>query len=150
MPTEVTSRPQSNQPCPIGASVGGLGPCRRPLVVVAPDTGCAVIVVERLDRSHDSLLEDLLASHTAMPVVEARHDAAIEPNHVYVIAPGTILTVASGLLHVGQPDAVHSGHLPIDGLFRSLAAGTPRTHPRSPCRVPTATGSRCSTPTVAG
>jgi two-component system CheB/CheR fusion protein len=126
MPTEVNSRPKLTPPCPIvaiGASAGGLDACRRLLDVVAPDSGCAFIIVQHLDRSHDSLLADLLASHTAMPVVEARHDAAIEPNHVYVIAPGTALTVASGRLHVGQPDAAHGAHLPIDELFRSLAAG---------------------------
>lgn len=112
--------------CPIvaiGASAGGLDACRRLLDSIAVNTGCAFIIVQHLDPSHDSLLVELLSSHTAMPINEASHGAEIEPNHVYVIAPGTALTVAGGRLCVGQPEAAHGARMPFDGLLRSLAAG---------------------------
>ena len=76
-------------PCPvvaIGASAGGLDACRRLLDGIAADTGHAFLIVQHLDPSHDSLLVELLASHTAMAVVEATDGAIIAPNHVYVIA----------------------------------------------------------------
>ncbi|QYE33441.1 MULTISPECIES: chemotaxis protein CheB [Sphingosinicellaceae] len=121
-----SSRKSSNALCPIvaiGASAGGLEACRLLLDVLAPDTGCAFIIVQHLDPLHDSLLVELLARHTAMPVDEARHDTSIEPNHVYVIAPGTTLTVANGHLHTGPPETAKGIRQLIDDLLRSLAFG---------------------------
>jgi two-component system CheB/CheR fusion protein len=120
-----SSRLKSAATCPIvaiGASAGGLEACRLLLDAVAPDTGYAFIIVQHLDPSHDSLLVELLASHTAMRVDEARHDMPIEPNHVYVIAPGTALTVANGRLHVGPPETAKGVRLLIDDFLHSLAA----------------------------
>ena len=105
----------------IGTSAGGLDACRRLLDGLAADTGCAFLVVKHLDPSHDSLLVERLASHTAMRVVEADSDTVIEANHVYVISPGTALTVAGDRLVVSQPEAPHGARLPFDGLLRSLA-----------------------------
>jgi two-component system CheB/CheR fusion protein len=125
MSTE-NSRKSSATVCPIvviGASAGGLEACRLLLDCVRPDSGRAFIIVQHLDPSHDSLLVELLASHTAMRVAEARHDTSIEPNHVYVIAPGTTLTVANGHLHTGPPETAKGIRLLIDDLLRSLAAG---------------------------
>jgi len=112
-------------PCPlvaIGASAGGLEACRRLLDGLAADTGRAFVIVQHLDPTHDSLLVELLASHTAMPVAQAANDTIIVPNRVYVIAPGTALTIVGDRLVVGQPEAPHGARLPIDGLLRSLAA----------------------------
>lgn len=112
-------------PCPlvaIGASAGGLEACRRLLDGLAADTGCAFVIIQHLDPTHDSLLAELLASHTAMPVAQAVNDTIIVPNHIYIIAPGTALTIVGNRLVVGQPEAPHGARLPIDGLLRSLAA----------------------------
>ena len=112
-------------PCPlvaIGASAGGLEACRRLLDGLAADTGRAFVIVQHLDPTHDSLLVELLASHTAMSIAEAANDIIIVPNHIYVISPDTALTIVGDRLVVGQPEAPHGARLPIDGLLRSLAA----------------------------
>ena len=45
----------------------------------------------------------------------------VEPDHLYVIPPGTYLSVADGALHLSQPQARHGARLPFDFLLHSLA-----------------------------
>ncbi len=47
----------------------------------------AFVLVQHLDPSHESVLTELLAKGSHVPVSEVRGDTAIEPDHVYV-APG--------------------------------------------------------------
>ena len=67
----------------IGASAGGLDACRKLLDALPPTTGMAFIIVQHLDPSHDSMLVDLLAGHTSMPVLLATDGMAIERERVY-------------------------------------------------------------------
>ena len=57
------------------------------------DNGMAFIIVQHLDPSHDSMMVDLLAGNTTMPVVQATDGMAIERERVYVIPPGVYLSV---------------------------------------------------------
>jgi two-component system CheB/CheR fusion protein len=127
-PEEPSQRFQSGFPIvAVGASAGGLEACQRLFDAVGADTGMTFIVVLHLDPNHDSLMANLLSSHTAMPVVEAVASRRLEPDHVYVIAPGTYLTVAANGLVVAKPVTRHA-RLPFDVLLRSLAeAHGPRT-----------------------
>ena len=45
----------------------------------------------------------------------------VEPDHLYVIPPGTYLSVQHGALHLSQPQARHGARLPFDFLLHSLA-----------------------------
>src|SRR5512147_1028829 len=73
----------------IGASAGGLDACRRFLRDLPPRTGMAFILVQHLDPSHESMMADLLSSHTAMTVRQAADGMPIERNHLYLIPTGT-------------------------------------------------------------
>jgi two-component system CheB/CheR fusion protein len=105
----------------IGASAGGLEACSRLLDVLPSDTGMAFILIQHLDPAQDSLMAELLAKHTSMVVLEAVDGAAVAPNHVYVIPPGTYLSVEKGVLHLSKPLARHGARLPFDFLLHSLA-----------------------------
>jgi two-component system CheB/CheR fusion protein len=85
-------------------------------------TGMAFILVQHLDPTHASMMVDLLADHTPMTVVQATNGMPIEREHLYVIPPGTYLSVADGVLHLSQPQARHGARLPFDFLLHSLAA----------------------------
>ena len=50
-----------------------------------PDTGMAFVLIQHLDPIHKSLLVNLLAPHTAMPVQEAADGMQLAPNTVFVI-----------------------------------------------------------------
>src|ERR1700690_3972110 len=106
----------------IGASAGGLEACRKLLDALPADNGMAFILVQHLDPSHDSMMVDLLAGNTAMPVLQASDGMAIERERVYVIPPGVYLSVDDkGALRLSRPQARHGMRLPFDFLLNSLA-----------------------------
>ena len=51
----------------------------------------AFILIQHLDPTHESMMVDLLAGHTSMTVRQATDGMPIEPDHLYVIPPGTYL-----------------------------------------------------------
>ena len=106
----------------IGASAGGLEACRKLLDALPGNSGLAFILVQHLDPNHDSLLVNLLATHTRMPVSQARNGLLIERDHLYIIPPGNYLSIDNGALRLSQPQARHGARLPFDFLLHSLAA----------------------------
>ena len=85
------------------------------------DTGMAFILVQHLDPTHVSMMVDLLAQHSLIPVSEASNGVIVEPNHIYVIPPGHYLAFKGGALHTSQPETGMSIRLPFDYLLQSLA-----------------------------
>ena len=106
----------------IGASAGGLDACRKLLAALPADNGMAFILVQHLDPTHESMMVDLLSSHTSMLVLQATEGMPIERDHLYTIPPGAYLSVVDGLLHLSEPKARHGARLPFDFLLHSLAA----------------------------
>ena len=122
----------------IGASAGGLDACRKLLDALPGVNGMAFIIVQHLDPSHDSMMVDLLAGHTAMPVLLAADGMPIECDRVYVIPPGVYLSVDDkGALRISKPQARHGARLPFDFLLNSLAR---EFGPRAVCVVLSGTG----------
>jgi two-component system CheB/CheR fusion protein len=105
----------------IGASAGGLDACRKLVGALPASSGMAFILVQHLDPTHESMMVDLLASHTSMTVRQATDDLPIEREHLYVIPPGFYLSVGNGALHLSQPQARHGARMPFDFLLNSLA-----------------------------
>ncbi len=106
----------------IGASAGGLEACTKFVSALPPVTGMAFILIQHLDPTHESMMVDLLAGHTAMTVLQATDGMPIKPEHLYVIPPGTYLSVGDGVLRLSAPRARHGARLPFDFLLHSLAA----------------------------
>ncbi len=105
----------------IGASAGGLDALERLFDALPSDTGACFIVIQHLSPDHKSMMDNLLARHTRMPVLVATHRTPLAPNHVFLIPPAMHMTVADGRLHlVRKPPTGLS--LPIDVFFRSAAA----------------------------
>ena len=105
----------------IGASAGGLEACKKLVTALPAETGMAFILVQHLDPTHESMMVDLLASHTPMTVLQASNGMPIAREHLYIIPPGTYLSVAGGILHLSAPQARHGARLPFDFLLHSLA-----------------------------
>ena len=112
-------RPGATLVVGLGASAGGLEPLQEFLQHVPVASGLVFVVIQHLEPHHPSMLAELLARHTAMPVVEASDGLAPEPDHVYVIPPGTLLTIDKSVLHVLASESPSSSL--IDAFFRSLA-----------------------------
>jgi len=105
----------------VGASAGGLDACKKLLDAMPADNGMAMILVQHLDPTHESMMVDLLAGHTTMTVQQAADGILIEPDNVYVIPPATYLSVADGAIRIVQPQARHGARLPFDFLLHALA-----------------------------
>ncbi len=105
----------------IGASAGGLEACTKLLEHLPPDTGMAFVLVQHLAPAKDSILAELLAKATSMPVREVQDGMTVEPDHVYVIPPNTALAVFHGKLRLLPRAEAHTQHMPVDSFFRSLA-----------------------------
>lgn len=105
----------------IGASAGGLEAVAELLGALPAATGMAYIVVQHLDPKHESLLPEILAKKTAMPVSAARSGQIVQPDHVYVIPPDVTLGVHDGRIRLQPRADTHEPPLPVDVLFKSLA-----------------------------
>lgn len=106
----------------LGASAGGLESLRGFFDAVQPGGSFAYVVVQHLSPNHRSMMAELLGRHTELPVVQAEDGVVVEADHVYLAPPGRELALAGRRLVVSRPPEGVRVHLPIDTLFRSLAA----------------------------
>src|SRR6266487_791934 len=103
----------------VGASAGGLEVFKSLLGDLPGDTGLGIVFVQHLDPTHHSILAEILARATVMPVSEAADGMPVEADHVYVIPANVDMTIAAGALKL-TPRAP-GPHMPIDCFLRSLA-----------------------------
>jgi two-component system, chemotaxis family, CheB/CheR fusion protein len=105
----------------IGASAGGIEATTAVVRHLSPDTGMAFIVVQHLDPKHHSILSELLAKETSMPVNEVADKMKVEPNHIYVIPPDATMSISDHVLRLTPREESRVGRMPIDYFMRSLA-----------------------------
>lgn len=106
----------------VGASAGGLEAFRALLPALPTDTGLAFVLVQHLAPNQESLLTELLAPCTTMPVASASQDTLLRPDTIYIIQPDTAIAIRDGRLVITAPHVERGIRLPVDHLFRSLAA----------------------------
>lgn len=76
----------------IGASAGGFAAIQELLKVLPDDLGMSFVLVQHLSPVYHSNLADLLSSATRMPVLTIEDNMMIQPDTVYVIPPGQLLS----------------------------------------------------------
>jgi two-component system, chemotaxis family, CheB/CheR fusion protein len=106
----------------IAASAGGLEAFTELLKHLPTDTGMAFVLIQHLDPNHKSLLTEILARTTQMPVSEVTDGMEVEPNHVYIIPPNTKMILSQGVLQLTPREKTYGKYLPADTFFVSLAA----------------------------
>jgi len=124
-PAEAVESRKSSLPFPVvglGASAGGLAAALRFFEHLPADSGMAFVVVFHLSPEHESNAAEILQRATRMPVMQVVETVAIEPNHVYVIAPARQLTMDDGHLRVSPLQRTTTGQpVAVDRFFRTLA-----------------------------
>jgi two-component system CheB/CheR fusion protein len=103
----------------IGASAGGLDPIRKLLEDLPIDTGMSFVVIQHLASGQESMLPEILSRSTEMKVLQVTDGLKVEQNQVYVITPGTTMTLKNGLLKL-VPKGV--ALKPINDFMISLAS----------------------------
>jgi chemotaxis response regulator CheB len=114
--------PPEKAVCPIvgmGASAGGLEAFEHFFTHMPSDSGLAFVLILHLDPSAKSLLVELLARNTKMPVCRAEQGMKVEPDHVYITPPGAALTIQRGVLQVVTQKEPRRPPLPVDTFLRS-------------------------------
>ncbi|MFB8790051.1 MAG: chemotaxis protein CheB [Potamolinea sp.] len=106
----------------VAASAGGLEAFTQLLSHLPNDTGMAFVLIQHLSPDHESLLTEILARATALPVREVHNGMTVEPNQVYVIPPNTKMILSQGVLQLSPREKVFGKYMPGDAFFTSLAA----------------------------
>ena len=103
----------------VASSAGDLEAVCELLSALPAECAATFIIVQHVDSGREKSLLETLARRTILPVVHARDGARVEPEHVYVIAANTTLTMDGGRIRVTpNPKGLHH---PGDVLFSSLA-----------------------------
>ncbi len=108
----------------IGASAGGLEALQAFFAALPPDTGIPYVVIQHLSPDYKSMLCEILSKNTDMPVTQVENGMELQPNRVYVIAPGQTMKLTSSRRLRLTPQDKTRLNLPIDVFFRSFAEET--------------------------
>jgi two-component system CheB/CheR fusion protein len=105
----------------IGASAGGLEAFTQLLKHLPIDTGMGFVLIQHLAPNTKSLLTEILARTTQMPVAEVKDGMSVAPNHIYIIPPNKKMVISQGVLKLTPRENTDGKHMPIDSFFVSLA-----------------------------
>lgn len=106
----------------IGASAGGLEALEQLFQMVPRKTGAAYIVVQHLSPDFKSMMNELLARHTEIPISVAEEGMEVVADHIYLIPARKEMTIVGRALHLRDKDVSAGLSLPVDIFLTSLAA----------------------------
>ena len=104
----------------VGASAGGLEALEEMFQSMPDDLGVAFVIVQHLSPDFKSLMDELLARRTSMPIYRIENGMSLEANAVYLLPPRKELIVSGGRFLLTDKDPAELS-LPIDHFLRSLA-----------------------------
>ncbi|MCP1675572.1 two-component system CheB/CheR fusion protein [Natronocella acetinitrilica] len=105
----------------IGASAGGLEALRSLVNALRPDEHLAFVVAQHLSPTHQSMLVQLLARETTLPVIQVEDGMLPQPSTIHITPANSNIVVDDGLLRLSQPEERPVPKPSVDAFFRSLA-----------------------------
>ena len=90
------------------SSAGGIEATSSVLRGLPTDLPAAILVLQHVRPTHESLLPEILQTHTSLPVVTARDEAPLEPGRVHVAPSGFHTLIAPD----GRCSLIVSGDYP--------------------------------------
>jgi two-component system chemotaxis response regulator CheB len=106
----------------IGASAGGFQALTLILGRLPVDFSASIAIVQHRRADESSLLRELLAQRTRLPVIEPFHGDPLRPGHVYIAPPDYHLLVEPGSVALSVDPPINCSRPSIDALFDSAAA----------------------------
>lgn len=110
----------------VGASAGGLEALQILFGNLPCNLGAAFVVVQHLSPDFKSLMSELLAKYTDMPVHQAEEGENLIANNVYLIPAGKMMRIAENRIYLSDIPPGNRVNLPINELFRTLAEDAKR------------------------
>ncbi|MCR9152499.1 MAG: PAS domain-containing protein [Bacteroidetes bacterium] len=104
----------------IGASAGGLDAIQKLFARMPIDTGLSFVIIQHLAPDFESLMPDLLARHTKIPIVKAGDKQLIKPNTIYLNDGKKNLHIKGDRLFSMAKGPKGYLNLPIDIFFQTL------------------------------
>lgn len=106
----------------IGGSAGAHAALRTVLAGLPADLPAAVLVVTHLSPAHRSILAEVLAKESALPVAPAADGLPARPGHVYVAVPNRHLLIGpDDVLRLSSGPRENRTRPAVNALFRSAA-----------------------------
>lgn len=105
----------------IGASAGGVTALKLLVPKLPKKKSFAYVVALHMDPAQPSLLVEILAKESTMPVKMIEEGEKLRPETIYVVPPNRDCTVGGGKLHLVDLPAKLAPRHSIDVLFASLA-----------------------------
>ncbi|QCX01287.1 PAS domain S-box protein [Aggregatimonas sangjinii] len=105
----------------IGASAGGLEALKEFFNNVPPDCLHSFVIIQHLSPDYKSLMAELLARNTTLPIYEIKNGMPVEHGCIYLIPPKKNMTLIGNKLMLTNKPKGNDLNLPIDIFFRSLA-----------------------------
>ena len=124
----------------VGASAGGLQALEEFFSAVAANDEAAYVVAQHLAPSHPSLLVDLLARSSPLPVAQAQDGVNLRGGVIFVAPPDSDVFVEGDVMRVVEPPERFGSSPSIDRLFESLASNWGIDRLPSSCRELDRTG----------
>ena len=106
----------------IGASAGGVEALPRILGQLGPEFPASIIVVQHLSSDAQTVLAEIFARQTRLPVQWIEQGAKLQPGHVYVAPPNLHSLIIDSHLQLTAGARENHSRPSIDRLFRSAAA----------------------------
>ena len=117
---KITEKMANPRVVAIGASAGGLVAFQRLIENLPVDTDMAFILLSHILRGSKSLLPEILARSTTMPVAQATNGIKILANHIYVLPPDAFMEISGESLQL-VPRPERGTNNAIDHFLFSLA-----------------------------
>jgi len=115
--------PAASQVVALVGSAGGLRGFTQVLEQLPVDFEAAIVVVLHLQAAHPSMLAQILARSSRLPVKQAEAGDVLEPGHVYVAPPDVhLLVAADGTMLLDDRPPIHFLRPSADMLLESLAS----------------------------
>ena len=105
----------------MGASAGGLHSLTEVLAHLPDFLPCCIVIATHMSATHVSILPELLARKSPLPVLPARN-GTLEVGTVYVAEPGFHITIDDGRICLVDSPPVRFLRPSINMLFESVAA----------------------------
>jgi two-component system CheB/CheR fusion protein len=105
----------------IGASAGGVEALEGFFRAMPPACGCGFVIVTHLSPDRPSVLPQIIARYTDMPVHVAADGADVAPDAIHVMPPDSILEIENGKLRLQKTEKGRRDRKPIDIFLGSLA-----------------------------